>query len=101
MSQALSFAQVELASPQGPRGAPPVSDVLHRAEHLMKPARFVSLQVALAVHRAHFSVGTNDPVFSVRTHSAENRLLRYTKDGLSIFGGGSFRVFLTSLRDLA
>jgi hypothetical protein len=63
----------------------PVGDVLHRADHLIGPARCVSLQIALVVHRAHFSAVTNDLVFSVGTHSAENGLLRYPEDGLSIF----------------
>src|SRR4029077_5709982 len=85
MSEALPFAEIKLGSLQGLLGALPVGDVLHRAEHLIGPARCVSLQIALAVHRAHFSARTNDPVFSVGTPSAENGLLRYPEDGVSIF----------------
>jgi hypothetical protein len=60
MSEAVPFAEVKLALPQGLLGALPVSDVLHCAEHLIGPARCVCLQIALAVHRAHVSAGTND-----------------------------------------
>src|SRR6266478_6546473 len=102
MSEALPFAEIKLGSLQGFLCPLPVGDVLHRAEHLIGPARRVSLQIALAVHRAHFSAGTNDPVFSVGTHSPENGLLRYPEDGLSIFRVDHFaycrQVYRTFLR---
>src|SRR5260221_13348014 len=102
MGEALSFAEIKLASHQGLLSTPPVSDVLHCAEHLIGPARCVSLQIAVAVHRAHVSAGTNDPVFSVGTHSTKNGLLSYLEDGLPIFRVDHFaychQVYVSLLR---
>src|SRR6267143_2162224 len=102
MGETLSFAEIELGSLQGLLSTLPVSDVLHRTEHLIGPARCVSLQIALAVHRAHVSAGTNDPVFSIGTHSTKDGLLSYPEDGLPIFRVDHFaycrQVYRTLLR---
>jgi len=48
MSEALPFAEIKLGSLQGFLRPSSVGDVLHGAEHLIGPARCVSLQIAPA-----------------------------------------------------
>src|SRR5580692_12522102 len=94
MSEALSFAEIKLALLQGFLGALAVRDVLHGAEQFVGPSRCVSLRIAWhrtpalrrqAVECAHFSIGTNNPKFSLGAHSGKKVLVYSPVERLSIF----------------
>jgi hypothetical protein len=90
MSEALPFAQVELASPQCFLCPLPIRDVLDCAEHQVGSSRDVLLQVSQAVHGTHLAAGTNDAVFGVAPLACRNSLLGRPEDVLSILGVDHF-----------
>src|SRR5580704_15354359 len=94
MCEALSFAEIKLALLQGFLGALALGNVLHGAEQFVRLSRCVSLRIAwrrapavgrYAVDRAHFSVRTNDPKFSVGAHSSHKVLVYSSVERLAIF----------------
>src|SRR5580692_544004 len=85
MGEALTFASVELASPQGLFCSLSFSDILDGAEHFIRPSRSVPPRIGPAMHRAHFSIRTNDPMFCVCRHSGEKGLLCLPEHRFSIF----------------
>src|SRR5260370_38640696 len=96
MGEALSFAEIKLALLQGFLRALAVRNVLHGAEQFVGPLRCISLRIAwhgapalgsYAVDCAHFPIGTNDPKFSVRAHSANKVLVYSLVERLAILRG--------------
>src|SRR4029077_1056851 len=85
VSETLPFAKIKLGPLKRFLCALAVSDVLNRTEHLVGPSRCISLHVALTVHGAHFTVGTNDSMFCVGAHCAQKGLFCRLEDTLSIF----------------
>src|SRR5260370_4230679 len=94
MGEALSFAEINLALLQGLLRALAVRKVPRGAEQFGGPARCVSLRIAwhgapalgsYAVDCAHFSIGTNNPKFSLRAHSGKKVLVYSAVERLSIF----------------
>src|ERR1700726_949607 len=94
MSEALSFAEIKLALLQGFLGALAVSNVLHGTEQFVGLSRCVSLRIAwhrapalgrYAVECAHFSIGTNNPKFSLGAHSGKKVLVYSPVERLAIF----------------
>src|SRR5580704_13273082 len=95
MSEALPFAQVKLALPQGLLGALAFRNVLNGAEQFVGPSRCIPLCIARqrvpslgreAVDRAHFPAGTNDPKFSIRADTSNEVLVYAPIERLAIFG---------------
>src|SRR6202040_1869081 len=94
MSEALSFAEIKLALLQGFLGTLALSNVLDCAEQFVGPPRCISLRIAwhrapalgsYAVDCAHFPIGTNDPKFSVGTHSGKKVLVYSPVERPAIF----------------
>src|SRR5580704_783497 len=79
------FPKIKLGSLQCLLGTLAVSDVLDSTKHFIRSPRCVSFHGAQTVDSAHFSIGANDAMFSVRAHFAIQGVLSCPEDKLSIF----------------